>query len=417
MIQSFTFTKVFIWIVFMFFLYYAVFWFLVLFEPEPKVKRKRYKQWPHVTIAIPLFNEEKSVEPTVRSVFGLDYPRSKLHVVCINDGSTDKSLQVLRRLKKEFPIEIMSQTNKGKYVALNKALAKTKSPFFVSLDADSMVEPDALKILLGEFTKKEVAASMPIMKVDKPKNWLMRWQQLEYMTSVYLKTLMQERDCIPVAPGPFTVYRTEAVKAVGGYRKAHYVEDLELALRLQAHHYILRQSDAAIISTRAPQTLGQYYRQRLRWYGGTFRNAFDYRWMVLRRAYKDFGVIQIPVLMSAGFLAMFAVFFVYLAQAKSFWYNLKYLYLTNFDLWTYFSTMTFTWDVLNTDFFVFACTVTLLLLSALLIKLALNTGRESFTRKHVPSTVTFLLFYSTVTAAIWFMVGLRTLMGKSGWTR
>ncbi|MFH1400931.1 MAG: glycosyltransferase, partial [Nanoarchaeota archaeon] len=375
-----TILKVIIWIIYFIFLHYAVYWLSLLFEPIPSTRRKLLKQFPSVTIAIPLYNEEGTIEGTIKSIYRLNYPKDKLRVVCINDGSTDGSRATLQRLQNTYGFEIIHQRNHGKYYALNKVLATTKTDFFACLDADSYVSPASLQQLLADFDSPQVAAVMPIMTIHEPKNVLMRWQQIEYMTSIFLKVMMQKKNCISVTPGPFTVFRTEIIRKVGGYRKAHFTEDIEMALRLQTHNYVLRQSMSAFISTKAPDTWRAYYRQRIRWYTGTFLNAKDYVGKLNPMKYGEMGLLQVPMLLTGGLLTVLAILSIAALKSKQWMTWLHHLALTNFDIITLIRTAKFTFDPYSADFFILFCSAMLVLLAIVLMHISSKCNKITFNR-------------------------------------
>ena len=269
--------KTIIWILYFVGLYFSLFWISVfLFDPKPNT-RKRRKVWPQVTIIMPMYNEEKHVEWTMDSVFAINYPKKKLKVIAVNDGSTDNTLKILKRLKKKYDFKIINKKNGGKHTALNAVLKHINTPYFACLDADCHVETDAMKKLIEEFDEDGVGAVMPIMKVHKPENILQRVQWLEYTMNIFYKYIMGKLDCIHVTPGPLSTYKTSAVKKLGGFRKGHMTEDLEMALRLQDNNYKLKQSLDAIVYTAAPKTTKAFISQRTRWYQGTLLNVRDYK--------------------------------------------------------------------------------------------------------------------------------------------
>ena len=81
------------------FLYVSIYWLSIILDTYvPNTKKKR-NTWPEVSIILPVFNEEKTITATIESVYALNYPKSKLKVICVNDGSTDNSLKLLKKLK------------------------------------------------------------------------------------------------------------------------------------------------------------------------------------------------------------------------------------------------------------------------------------------------------------------------------
>ena len=81
------------WMVYFISLYFSVFWIITYLTEENKTKSKPLKKYPTVTLAIPAWNEEKTIESTIRSALKIDYPKNKLEILVINDGSTDGTLK------------------------------------------------------------------------------------------------------------------------------------------------------------------------------------------------------------------------------------------------------------------------------------------------------------------------------------
>jgi len=397
-------SKAIIWTVYLVILYYTIFWLMFLFDKKVVPKVRKLKKFPKVTIAVPCYNEAGNISRTMKTLSELDYPKDKVRIIAINDGSTDNTLGILRKLQKKYGFEIINQKNKGKYRALNAALVKTTSEYFVCLDADSFVMHDALKLMVADFTNPRIAAVMPVMKVDKPKTWMERFQHLEYMTSIFLKVLMQRKDAIPVAPGPFTIYKTDVIKKLGAFRKGNYVEDMEMAFRLQSENYLLRQNLDAIVYTKAPPKFMGYYKQRIRWYGGTIMNCIDYRRMFFNKKFGDFGFIQLPMLLIAGALTLGAVSMVWVLKFKNLYHQFKYLALTNFDIVTLIRKMKLVFDPYSFDLLVLFTSFILLLIAVLLIFLSLKMNREKMDKSLVVTTVFFMFVYSTITAFVFLNV-------------
>ena len=123
---------------------------------------------------------------------------------------------------------------------MNYDLRKAKGEFFVTLDADSIVSSEALQTLLPHF-KENVAAVLPMIRVQHTSTLMRKIQHCEYIINFFYKRLMSYLNCVHVTPGPFTVYRKDVIKDLGGFHEKHLVEDMEMAVRIQQANYeILR---------------------------------------------------------------------------------------------------------------------------------------------------------------------------------
>ena len=104
-----------------------------------------------------------------------------------------------------------------------------------------------------------------------------------------------------VTPGPFSIFRKKVFDDLGNYRHAHNTEDMELAMRMQAHHYKIVNCHKAYVHTIAPYNLHHLYKQRLRWTYGFLKNALDYRFLFFKKKYGNLGLFIMP-------LATFSIF-------------------------------------------------------------------------------------------------------------
>lgn len=408
--------KIIIWTLYFVGLYFTLFWMSVLLlNPEENSKKKR-RVWPEVSIILPMFNEEESIEKTLKSVYNLDYPSRKIKVFCVNDGSTDNTLKILKKLNKKYDFVLINQKNQGKYAALNNALKKINSEFFACFDADSFTEPNSLKDMIEEFDSKQVASVMPIMKVYEPKNTLQYVQWLEYIINIFYKYIMGKIDCIHVTPGPFSVYRTKYVKNLGGFKKAHLTEDLEMALRLQDHHYKLKQSLSAVVYTKSPNHLKAFISQRTRWYQGTFFNIKDYKHFLFNSNYGDFGFFHIPLVAITGFLALLGVLTTTYLFFKETYFMIKRMYLTHFDFITYYNNWHFNSTLIDYNWeTIFQSSILLILIFTLIYLSFVGTKeRINFFRsiKYFFMFLYFFIIYRFLIAYVWGKVTYRIIFNK-----
>lgn len=401
--------KFIIWTLYFVGLYFSVFWLSVLlFDKDEEKIRKKRKSWPEVTIILPMYNEEKHVEWTLDSVYKLDYPKDKLKVICVNDGSKDNTLKILKKLNEKYDFLLIDKKNGGKYTALNEALDNTKSPYFACLDVDCYVEPYSLKNMIEEFDEEYVAAVMPIMKVNNPQNILQRVQWLEYLMNIFYKYIMGKLDCIHVTPGPFSIYRTKIIKKLGGFRKGHLTEDLEMALRLQDNNYKLKQTLEGVVHTNAPKTTKAFISQRSRWYQGTLLNVKDYKHFLFNRKYEEFGMYHMPLVAITGVLALLGVLTVIYLTIKETYFMLKRWYLTNFDFMTYITTYTWNTGWLDFDYQVMFSSAVLFLMIFIIIYLSFAGTKERITIlrniKYFIMFIYYFFIYKFVMAYIWAKV-------------
>ena len=234
----------------------------------------------------------REVNPTLDSLLNLNWPKSKIQIIVVDDGSTDNTFKIVEEYAKKGII-LIRQKNKGKGCAMNMGLAKAEGEFFVCLDADSVVDKDALLHMIGFFEDESVMAVTPTLKLNNPKTWLDKIQNIEYMIGIYLRKTFSLINVLNVTPGPFTVYRKWFFDKFGGYDEANLTEDMEIAMRIQKHHYKIENSLAAYVFTKPASTFSALMKQRVRWYKGALDNFINYR-SLFSKDYGDFGVILLP---------------------------------------------------------------------------------------------------------------------------
>ncbi len=295
-------------------IYAQVFLTIVLFEEWENIFEdntdKELKNFPKVVIAVPCWNESKTVEKTFISLLALDYPKDKLEIWAVDDGSTDNTWEVLQRYQNNPQIKVFTKENGGKHTAVNFVIENSSSEIFGCLDADSYVKTDTLKNMVMKFEDdKEVMAVTPLMVVRNPENLLQSMQTVEYNLGLILKKVFSSIGAIHVTPGPFSLFRTEVFTKIGLYKKAHHTEDMEFAFRMQKNHLKIASAVNAYVETSTPDTLKKLYKQRLRWTQGFMQNSLDYKDMIFRPKYGNVALFTIPLGWIGIFMVLYSAFY------------------------------------------------------------------------------------------------------------
>lgn len=382
--------------------YVQVFVLVTFFERRKDLKaqtaedRPPVTHFPSVTIIMPCWNESKTIHGTVESLLALEYPKDKMHIIIVDDGSTDSTWQEMQKYKNHPQIEIFHQENGGKHVAVNFGISRAQTDLVGCLDADSFVSPHALVDMVRIFnTRPEIMAVAPTLIVHKPKNVLQWAQKIEYNMSVYLKKMQAFMNAIHVTPGPFSIFRKEVFERIGLFRKAHGTEDQEIAYRMQENFMQIEHCPTAYVYTVTPATVKTLYKQRLRWIYGFIQNTIDYRRLILNPKYGNFSFFTVP----AGAISILAVVYLFFAAV----YNGVIYIIEKITRWSVagFSgsvpTFHFDWFYLNTKAIVI---VTVILYS--LVLLSMIVGSKIAKQKLSWHIISYMLIYSII-APFWLL--------------
>ncbi len=404
----FSYSELVIWIIYMLVLYLTVFWLLVLFDKQ-NIKKGKVKKYPLVSILIPAYNEENTIIKTLKSVVNLDYPKNKLQIIVINDGSKDKTESKVKDFIKkhlESNIKLISQVNKGKGAALNTALKTLKCKYFATLDADSTVATTTLKRMIPYFADKEVASVLPLMKIKNPQTILQRVQRYEYIINMFYKHLNGKLDSVHVTPGPFSMYKYEVIKKLGYYDENNLTEDLEIAIRLQKHHYKIIQTNDAEVYTECPKDLKSLYWQRNRWYKGGIFNSINYKKLWFNKEYGDFGFIRMPTIFLSGILSVIVLFIFIYELIKSLVQSFAYLKSINFDIITMIRNFSLDFILLDLNLVKLFVPLFVLSLAVIVMIYSHRFSRERITRygKTLFSMAYYLMLYGLFLSFVWLNI-------------
>lgn len=316
-----------------------------------------------ITIVVPAYNEEITVVETVKSLLQLDY--RLYEIIVVDDGSKDNtSMEVInafsmhpvqrpirRQIKcqpEEFvyetrttkvPLTVIRKKNGGKADALNMGINAANYPYFICMDADSVLQYDSLKnITEPVLEKKNVVAvgglvrlsndveleNCRVKKYRLPKNVIAAMQVLEYDRSFLASRILFDKfNGSLIISGAFGLFKKDVVIAAGGYDSKTMGEDMELVVKLHEYcrvnnmDYNICYATDAICWTQAPEKLGDLKKQRKRWHLGLFQTMYKHRQMLLNNKYGMVSFISyfyflIYELLSP-FIEIFGVFTMVLA--------------------------------------------------------------------------------------------------------
>jgi cellulose synthase/poly-beta-1,6-N-acetylglucosamine synthase-like glycosyltransferase len=250
---------------------------------------------PRVAVLIPAYNEEKVIVRTIRSVLNSDY--KNLHVIVIDDGSSDHTLEVARQAyAAEIAagrVQVLTKPNGGKAAALNYALERIAEEVYVGIDADTVIAPDAVSKLIPHFEDPLIGAVAGNAKVGNRVNLWTSWQALEYITSQnFERRALDLFNVVVVVPGAIGAWRTAPVKEVGGYPINTVAEDADLTMALLELPLKVVYEDRALAFTEAPIDVSGLMRQRFRWSFGILQAVWKHRLAFIRN--KAMGYFALP---------------------------------------------------------------------------------------------------------------------------
>lgn len=295
---------------------------------------------PQISIVLPAFNEEKTVVPSVRSLLALNYPA--FEVVVVNDGSKDGTLAVLQR---EYglvqapvthtqrvatqpvtavyrspiaaDIVVLDKVNGGsKADAVNAGLNAARYPLVCVLDADSLLDNDALVRAVLPFIEdaRTIAVggtvrvangclvdSGRVTEARLPRNWLARFQVVEYLRGFLAGRVAQSAlNSLLIISGGFGVFRRDVLLEVGGFEADSIGEDMELVTRLHRHcrdqrkPYRIAFLPDPVCWTEVPETATSLAAQRNRWQRGTLDVLQRHAVMFGNPKYGALGIFAVP---------------------------------------------------------------------------------------------------------------------------
>lgn len=380
-------------------LYFEVFLLISFLEKKPEVKTTaRPARYPSVVILVPCWNKAATLGATVRSILALDYPKDKLSVLIIDDGSTDGTFEAAQEFAHEPQVRVLQKKNEGsKFAALNFGLAETDSELVGCLDADSFVAPDALLEVVKKFeSDKEIMAVTPAMRVQSPRNLLELMQAVEYTFGVFYRKMFDNLSAITVLPGPFSFYRRSVFEKIGSFRRAHHTEDMEMAFRMHANGLKIANAHTALVSTKVPPKLGGLIRQRVRWSRGFLENSRDYSFMFFNPRFGNMGLLALPFGFAAFMAGLYTAGYALVSMLSA-------LTTRALDLWATgipprFALPHFDWFFINTSMLTFLVLITLvLMLVAILIG-----SRIAHNKLSVYSLASYFMLFGFI-APVWLM--------------
>ncbi|MCZ7589722.1 MAG: glycosyltransferase family 2 protein [Gaiella sp.] len=303
---------------------------------------------PPVSVLVPAYDEERTIVESVHSLLALRYPEHE--VIVVNDGSSDATLEhlvesfdlvpVRKALRVVVPtaairgvyvsrrhrrLWVVDKENGGKADALNAGVNASRYPYVLAIDADAILEEDALlRVARPVIARPDVVVATGgivriangcrvdhgrVLDVRLPSSRLATLQVLEYFRAFLIGRVGWSRmNALLIISGAFGLFRRALVEEVGGYSSETVGEDIELVVRLHRH---LRDRDEPyriefvpdpVCWTEAPETMAQLQRQRRRWHRGLGETLWRHRHVAGNGRYGTLGTAAVPYFLVFEFL-------------------------------------------------------------------------------------------------------------------
>jgi len=233
-------------------------------------------EYPTCTLLIPAHNEEKVIARTLEAMLALRYPRERLRIIVIDDGSSDATKAIVERFASaDSRVELFDvpqgEGGRGKSRALNLALERVSSDLLAVYDADNTPDPDALHYLVGELMRDSGLGAVlgKFRTVNKDATLLTRFINIETLSfQSMLQAGRWQMHHIATLPGTNYVMWTHLIRDLGGWDEEALTEDSELSIRIIQRGYKLKFIPYAITYEQEPQSWKVWVRQRMRWVRG-----------------------------------------------------------------------------------------------------------------------------------------------------
>lgn len=255
-----------------------------------------HEQAPPLTVVIPAYNEGAMVEHAIASVAAAHYPRERLQIIAVDDGSADDTWRYIRKAALRFPglvTPVRLPANLGKRGALAEGFRRATGELIVTVDSDSLIEREALLAIAGPFRDPRVGAVAGKVAVHNRRASLIpRMLHVRFILSFdYLRSAQSVFRTVYCCPGALAAYRASVVRqALPGWEsqrflgvKCTYGEDRALTNDILARGYDTVYQRSAVVHTIVPETYAKLCRMFLRWDRSYIREEFRFARVVWKR--------------------------------------------------------------------------------------------------------------------------------------
>ncbi len=318
-----------------------------------------------ISVVVPAYNEEVTITETIRSLLNLDY--RIYEIIVVNDGSKDGTgelvaetfqlRQVDRPIRRQLPcaevlsvwesveadrvpITLINKANGGKADSINAGINAAKYPYFVCMDADSILQKDSLSMIaVPVLENQDVVAVGSMIRISNdcvfengelvqlrlPKRLTPAFQVLEYERSFLASRILLDKfNANLIISGAFGLFKKDAVINVGGYHAGCVGEDMELIMKLHAYYrsnrlpYQIKYAYNAVCWTQAPERFRDLLKQRKRWHIGLMQSMLGHKSVFTKGSYLYYLFYELlsPVIELMGLLVTFLAYVYHLVSLR-----------------------------------------------------------------------------------------------------
>ena len=295
-------------------IYFLFLYFLLYINNKKILFSSKISKKYSVSVLVPAWNEEKTIEDTIKAILDVDYPIKE--IIILNDGSTDKTKEIVQRLQKKYSkLKLVNKENTGKGDSLNVGIKMAKGELIAVIDADSYPAKDSFGKLAGFFNDEKVGAATCIITPRNTGKFFEKLQDIEYRVIAFTRKLLEYVDAIYVVPGPLAMYRTSALRKIGGFDPENMTEDIEIIWHLTQAGYDRKMCLSTHVTTTVPNKLKPWYAQRRRWNVGGLQCISKYKKSFLKKGMLGYFIL--PFFTLQLFLGVLGLsIFVYLIITK-----------------------------------------------------------------------------------------------------
>lgn len=241
---------------------------------------------PRLTVIIPAYNEGKMVEMALHSVALADYPSDKLKIICVDDGSTDDTWDCIEQARERFPHLIKTirfPENRGKKAALYAGFQAGQGEVLVTMDSDSVIEPEALRHLVAPLQEDSTIGAVAgnVKVYNRHQSFMGKMQGVRFVNLDFLRASQSLYKTVICTPGSLSAYRRAALlpnleawlNQTFLRAPCHHSEDRALTNFILKSGYYSYYQRSAVVYTLVPETYAGVCRMYLRWERGNVRES------------------------------------------------------------------------------------------------------------------------------------------------